>query len=97
MKSTSSGRRKDRLFHPPTTHTVAVWHPLKHPPGMHAACGTQNLSLSPSVHVADQTGSRLPRRLCFIEVVVHRDDCSHELLEWGSRVSAANSRRPNPQ
>ena len=35
--------------------------------------------------------------LCFIEVIVHRDDTSKELLEWGSRVSAANSRPPNPQ
>ncbi|KAJ4733560.1 Pyruvate decarboxylase [Rhynchospora pubera] len=35
--------------------------------------------------------------LCFIEVIVHKDDTSKELLEWGSRVSAANSRLPNPQ
>ncbi|XP_075637901.1 pyruvate decarboxylase 1-like [Castanea sativa] len=35
--------------------------------------------------------------LCFIEVVVHKDDTSKELLEFGSRVSAANSRPPNPQ
>ncbi|KAF7847018.1 hypothetical protein BT93_L3440 [Corymbia citriodora subsp. variegata] len=35
--------------------------------------------------------------LCFIEVIVHKDDTSKELLEWGSRVSAANSRAPNPQ
>lgn len=35
--------------------------------------------------------------LCFIEVIVHKDDTSRELLEWGSRVSAANSRPPNPQ
>ncbi|KAH0859535.1 hypothetical protein HID58_087796 [Brassica napus] len=34
---------------------------------------------------------------CFIEVIVHKDDTSKELLEWGSRVSAANSRPPNPQ
>ncbi|XP_076901487.1 pyruvate decarboxylase 2-like [Bidens hawaiensis] len=34
---------------------------------------------------------------CFIEVVAHKDDTSKELLEWGSRVSAANSRPPNPQ
>ncbi|KAL6534402.1 Pyruvate decarboxylase 3 [Orobanche hederae] len=34
---------------------------------------------------------------CFIEVMVHKDDTSKELLEWGSRVSAANSRPPNPQ
>nr|BAU70033.1 pyruvate decarboxylase [Rosa hybrid cultivar] len=35
--------------------------------------------------------------LCFIEVFVHKDDTRKELLEWGSRVSAANSRPPNPQ
>lgn len=35
--------------------------------------------------------------LCFIEVIVHKDDTSKELLEWGARVSAANSRPPNPQ
>ncbi|KAG6697707.1 hypothetical protein I3842_09G215000 [Carya illinoinensis] len=35
--------------------------------------------------------------LCFLEVIVHKDDTSKELLEWGSRVSAANSRPPNPQ
>ncbi|VAH89875.1 unnamed protein product [Triticum turgidum subsp. durum] len=34
--------------------------------------------------------------LCFIEVIAHKDDTSKELLEWGSRVSAANSRPPNP-
>ncbi|GLI68837.1 hypothetical protein VaNZ11_013380 [Volvox africanus] len=33
-------------------------------------------------------------QLCFIMVVTHRDDCSKELLEWGSRVAAANSRKP---
>ncbi|GFY82393.1 thiamine pyrophosphate dependent pyruvate decarboxylase family protein [Actinidia rufa] len=35
--------------------------------------------------------------LCFIEVIVHKDDTSKELLEWGSRVAAANGRPPNPQ
>ncbi|XP_078166178.1 pyruvate decarboxylase 2-like [Carex rostrata] len=35
--------------------------------------------------------------LCFIEVIVHKDDTSKELLEWGSRVSSANSRPPNRQ
>ncbi|CAK8574891.1 unnamed protein product [Lathyrus sativus] len=34
---------------------------------------------------------------CFIEVIAHKDDTSKELLEWGSRVSSANSRPPNPQ
>ncbi|KAG5555029.1 hypothetical protein RHGRI_012537 [Rhododendron griersonianum] len=36
-------------------------------------------------------------RLCFIEAIIHKDDTSKELLEWGSRVSAANRRPPNPQ
>ncbi|RWR96364.1 LOW QUALITY PROTEIN: Thiamine pyrophosphate enzyme [Cinnamomum micranthum f. kanehirae] len=35
--------------------------------------------------------------LCFLEVQVHKDYTSKELLEWGSRVAAANSRPPNPQ
>ncbi|URE01296.1 Pyruvate decarboxylase isozyme [Musa troglodytarum] len=35
--------------------------------------------------------------LCFIEVIVHKDDTSKEVLEWGSRVCSANSRPPNPQ
>lgn len=32
--------------------------------------------------------------LSLIEVIIDRDDCSKELLEWGSRVSANNSRPP---
>ncbi|KAG6535588.1 hypothetical protein ZIOFF_000610 [Zingiber officinale] len=35
--------------------------------------------------------------LCFIEIIVHRDDTSKEVLEWGSRVGFANSRPPNSQ
>ncbi|KAL0307955.1 UNVERIFIED_CONTAM: Pyruvate decarboxylase 2 [Sesamum angustifolium] len=35
--------------------------------------------------------------LCFIELIVHKDDTSRELLEWGSRVCSANSRPPNLQ
>ncbi len=30
----------------------------------------------------------------FIEVMLDRDDCSKELLEWGSRVASNNSRPP---
>ncbi|KAH7518672.1 hypothetical protein FEM48_Zijuj09G0195800 [Ziziphus jujuba var. spinosa] len=33
--------------------------------------------------------------LCFIEVIVHKDDTSKELLEFGSRLAAPNSRPPN--
>ncbi|KAL0353004.1 UNVERIFIED_CONTAM: Pyruvate decarboxylase 1 [Sesamum angustifolium] len=46
--------------------------------------------------IATATGAH-SESLCFIEVLVHKDDTSKELLEWGSRVSAANSRPPNPQ
>ncbi|XP_030475080.2 pyruvate decarboxylase 1-like [Syzygium oleosum] len=35
--------------------------------------------------------------LCFIEVIVHRDDTSKELLQFGSRVAAANSRAHIPR
>ncbi|KAK3445009.1 hypothetical protein EUGRSUZ_A00548 [Eucalyptus grandis] len=35
--------------------------------------------------------------LCFIEVIVHKEDTSKEVLEWGARISAANGRHPNPQ
>jgi len=34
-------------------------------------------------------------QLAFIEVMLHRDDCSKELLVWGSRVAANNGRAPN--
>ncbi|KQK14495.1 hypothetical protein BRADI_1g16660v3 [Brachypodium distachyon] len=43
------------------------------------------------------TGEEKKDCLCFIEVIAHKDDTSKELLEWGSRVCAANSRPPNPQ
>lgn len=36
-------------------------------------------------------------KLCLIEAVTDKDDCSKELLEWGSRVATANARPPNPQ
>jgi TPP-dependent 2-oxoacid decarboxylase len=34
--------------------------------------------------------------LSLIEVVLDRDDCSKDLLEWGARVAANNSRPPAP-
>ncbi|KAI3472869.1 hypothetical protein Pfo_029941 [Paulownia fortunei] len=46
--------------------------------------------------IATATGAKQDC-LCFIEVIAHKDDTSKELLEWGSRVSAANGRPPNPQ
>ncbi|GAX76913.1 hypothetical protein CEUSTIGMA_g4359.t1 [Chlamydomonas eustigma] len=36
----------------------------------------------------------LSDHLCFIVVTLNRNDCSKELLEWGSRVAAANRRSP---
>jgi len=33
--------------------------------------------------------------LVFLECTLARDDCSKELLEWGTRISAANGRPPN--
>ncbi|KAK6290670.1 hypothetical protein POUND7_002211 [Theobroma cacao] len=35
--------------------------------------------------------------LCFIEVIVHKNDTSKDVLEFGTRVSIANSRPPNSQ
>jgi len=46
--------------------------------------------------IATATGPKKDS-FCFIEVIAHKDDTSKELLEWGSRVCAANSRPPNPQ
>ncbi|KAL5072916.1 hypothetical protein RYX36_011900 [Vicia faba] len=46
--------------------------------------------------IATATGEKKDS-FCFIEVIAHKDDTSKELLEWGSRVSSANSRPPNPQ
>lgn len=47
--------------------------------------------------IATATTGEHKNSLCFIEVIVHKDDTSKELLEWGSRVASANSRPPNPQ
>lgn len=35
----------------------------------------------------------MPSKMVFIEVIVDRDDCSKELLEWGSRLAANNGRK----
>lgn len=35
--------------------------------------------------------------LCFIEVIVHKDDTRKEFLNSGFKISATNNRRPNPQ
>jgi pyruvate decarboxylase len=46
--------------------------------------------------IATATGEQKDS-LCFIEIFVHKDDTSKELLEWAPRVSAATGRPPNPQ
>ncbi|XBI88488.1 hypothetical protein VPH35_026453 [Triticum aestivum] len=61
-------------------------------------CWTAKVSCEEDLTAAIETATGEKKDcLCFIEVVVHKDDTSKELLEWGSRVSAANSRPPNPQ
>jgi len=35
-----------------------------------------------------------PNHLIFFECTLDRDDCSKELLEWGTRVASANGRAP---
>ncbi|OAE27928.1 hypothetical protein AXG93_3309s1250 [Marchantia polymorpha subsp. ruderalis] len=42
--------------------------------------------------VAECLSEKNRDNLCFIEIIAHKDDTSKELLEWGSRVSAANGR-----
>ncbi|CAH9138610.1 unnamed protein product [Cuscuta epithymum] len=49
------------------------------------------------IDAIDKAMGEMADCLCFIEVIVHKDDTSKELLEWGSRVASANSRPPNPQ
>lgn len=41
-----------------------------------------------------QEAASLPDHFVFIEAVIHRDDCSRELLEWGCRLAASNKRAP---
>jgi pyruvate decarboxylase len=61
-------------------------------------CWTSKVRYEEELKAAIETATTEKKDcLCFIEVIVHKDDTSKELLEWGSRVSAANSRPPNPQ
>ncbi|CAM6114831.1 unnamed protein product [Calypogeia fissa] len=61
-------------------------------------CWTTRVKTEEDLEAALQTALKEKKdSFCFIECVVHKDDTSRELLEWGSRVSAANSRPPNPQ
>jgi pyruvate decarboxylase len=57
-----------------------------------AKCHTE-----PDFVAALAEAKKLTDHICFIEVITHKDDCSKELLEWGSRVAACNGRRPNPK
>ncbi|KAM3373950.1 pyruvate decarboxylase 2-like [Capsicum galapagoense] len=61
-------------------------------------CWTQKVKTEEELieTIATATGEKKDC-LCFIEVIVHKDDTSKELLEWGSRVCSANGRPPNPQ
>lgn len=53
------------------------------------------VSNEPELIIAIQTVTTTKKdEFCFIEVLCHKDDTSKELLEWGSRVSAANGRPP---
>ncbi|KAI3864969.1 hypothetical protein MKW92_040301 [Papaver armeniacum] len=61
-------------------------------------CWTAKVQCEEELVEAIETATEVKKDcLCFIEIVVHKDDTSKELLEWGSRVSSANSRPPNPQ
>ncbi|XP_042441366.1 pyruvate decarboxylase 1-like [Zingiber officinale] len=45
----------------------------------------------------DATMGKMKECLCFLEVILHRDDTSKELLQLGSRLALANSRPPKYQ
>lgn len=60
-------------------------------------CWTMKVKCEEELKEAIRLATEKEDCLCFIEVFVHKDDTSKELLEWGTRVSAANSRNPNPQ
>jgi len=46
-------------------------------------------ALIDAIEAAKQTDA-----LCFIEVILDKDDCNKSLLEWGARVAAYNNRPP---
>eukprot|EP00850_Spirogloea_muscicola_P014576 SM000105S13921 [mRNA] locus=s105:329101:332909:- [translate_table: standard] len=60
-------------------------------------CWTAQVRTEQQLVDSMKTAQEKADHLCFIEVICHKDDTSRDLLEWGSRVSAANSRPPNPQ
>ena len=55
---------------------------------------TAKAKTEPEFVAALQACRERPNHLCFLEVTIDKDDCSQELLEWGSRVAVANSRAP---
>ena len=42
----------------------------------------------------EAAGGEAAGKLCLIEVKLHHEDCSRELLEWGARLAAYNARPP---
>ncbi len=46
------------------------------------------------LETAIQTARANPNGPTMIECMIDRDDCSKELLEWGAKLAAANSKRP---
>ncbi|KAG7960892.1 hypothetical protein I3843_10G150100 [Carya illinoinensis] len=64
----------------------------------HGKCWTTKVYCEEELVEAIETATGAKKDcLCFLEVIVHKDDTSKELLELCSRLSAANSRPPNPQ
>jgi len=53
---------------------------------------TAKVNTEEELEAALATAQKRTQDLCFIEVTTHREDCSKALLEWGSRVAAANGR-----
>lgn len=68
--------------------------------GFHNGCGklfATRVQTERELVEALQTAKELDDHVVFIELIIDRHDCSSELLEFGARVAAANSRPPNPQ
>ncbi|KAG7960896.1 hypothetical protein I3843_10G150300 [Carya illinoinensis] len=64
----------------------------------HGKCWTTKVHCEEELVEAIETATGAKKDcLCFLEVIVHKDDTSKELLELGSRLAAANGRPPNPQ
>ncbi|KAG6629058.1 hypothetical protein CIPAW_14G057300 [Carya illinoinensis] len=60
-------------------------------------CCTKKVYCEEELIEAIETATRKKDCFFFIEVIVHKDDTSKELLGLGPRISAVNSRPPNPQ